>query len=126
MARINGVNTGLINLLQLAMISLVIVVGVRMVGGLMITAMTVLPGATACMISRKFNTVLVASLLIGILGIAAALLLAVNPPLNGYTSGPILVLTLFIIFAVVWAAKQLFKPKPDSPAEAPSEPHPEG
>jgi len=111
MARINGVNTRLINTLQLAMISLVIVVGVRMVGALMITAMTILPGATACMISRRFNGVLVGSLLVGILGIGGALLLAINPPLSSYTSGPVLVLTLFLIFVVVWGIRHIFKPK---------------
>ena len=118
MARISGVNTRLINTLQLAMISLVIVVGVRMVGALMITAMTILPGATACMISRKFNSVLIASLLVGVIGIGVALVLAVNPPLNDYTSGPVLVLTLFAIFVAVWVWKLLFKKRVPAPAPA--------
>ena len=63
------------------------------------------------MISRRFNGVLVGSLLVGILGIGGALLLAINPPLSSYTSGPVLVLTLFLIFVVVWGIRHIFKPK---------------
>ena len=70
MARINGVNTRLINTLLLVMISLVIVVCVRMVGSLIITALMIIPGTRhlANMISRKFTGVLVGSLIIGTLG----------------------------------------------------------
>ena len=123
MARINGVNTKLINTLLLAIISLVIVVGVRMVGGLMITALTVLPGATACMLSRKFAGVLIASLLIGTLGTFTAVCLAIVPPMSSYDPGPIGVLTLFAIFTIVWTIRRFFKPKVISPDIEPAQPH---
>src|ERR1035437_5680 len=61
MARVNGVNINFINVLQIFLNSLVIVVGVKMIGAMMITALTILPGATANMLSRKFNGVLLAS-----------------------------------------------------------------
>jgi ABC-type Mn2+/Zn2+ transport system permease subunit len=122
MARINGVNTAFINVLQLCLISLVIDIGMRMVGGFMITAITILPGATAAMLSRKFNNVMLASFIIGVAGIGAGLTLAANEPLNRFTSGPILVLTLFVIFLVVWTLKRFFKPRVEAlPAEATAE-----
>jgi zinc transport system permease protein len=118
MARVNGVPTRMVNTLQLVLISLVIVVGVRMVGFLMITAMTIIPGATAAMISRRFGGVMAASLSVGVGGTLLALFAALNPlklnalsALQKFPPGPILVLTLFAIFGVTWTIRQLFKPK---------------
>jgi zinc transport system permease protein len=119
MARINGVNTRLINLLLLLMISVVIVVCVRMVGSLIITALMIIPGATANMISRRFGGVLLGSLLIGILGSSSATALALVSPFDQFATGPLIVLTLFLIFAVVWAFRHFVKPKPTNPDAAP-------
>jgi ABC-type Mn2+/Zn2+ transport system permease subunit len=111
MARINGVNTRLVNLLQLSLVSLLVVVGARMAGAMLITAIMILPGATAGMLSRRFNGVLMGSLLVGILGVGSGLLVAVNPPAWRFSSGPVLVLMLFLVFLAVWLWKRFVKPK---------------
>jgi zinc transport system permease protein len=111
MARINGVNTKLINVLLLTMISVVIVVCVRMVGSLIITALMIIPGATATMLSRRFSGVMIASLLVGTLGTSAATAVAVVPPFSRLSAGPLVVVTLFLIFAAVWVFRHFFKPK---------------
>ncbi|MGN6368240.1 MAG: metal ABC transporter permease [Phycisphaerae bacterium] len=125
MARINGVNTKLINTLLLAIISLVIVACARMVGFLMITALTIIPGATGNMLSRRFAGVLVASILIGTLGTFSAVALATAfPTVLPYDPGPLVVLTLFLVFAIVWTIRTFFKPKTLAPdAEPPTQPH---
>jgi zinc transport system permease protein len=115
MARINGVPVKLINVLLLVMVSVLVVVAGRMVGLLLINALMIIPGATAKMISRSFGRVLVASLLIGTLGVGGSLLLvilmAACPPLDHCPPGPVIVLTLFLIFAVVWIIRNKFRPK---------------
>lgn len=111
MARINGVNTRLINTLLLMMISLVIVVCVRMVGFLMVTALTIIPGATANMLSRRFGGVMIAALVIGTFGTGAAATLTAVYPFSRYPSGALIVLVLFSIFVVVWVYRHFFKPK---------------
>lgn len=111
MARVNGVNVRFINTLLLVLVSLVIVVGVRMVGFLMITAMTIIPGATANMLSRRFGGVLAASLTIGAATSFVSLLLAVKGPLSNFAPGPILVLTMFAVFIVVWLIRHTARPK---------------
>jgi ABC-type Mn2+/Zn2+ transport system permease subunit len=129
MARINGVNTRLINALLLFMISLVICVCVRMVGFLMITALMIIPGATANMISRRFAGVLWAALVIGTVGTCAATWAALVSPFNRYPPGPLVVLPLFGGFAVVWAFRHFVKPKalpPDAGAPAEAEGRPPG
>jgi ABC-type Mn2+/Zn2+ transport system permease subunit len=117
MARVNGVNTRLVNALLLVMISVVIVVCVRMVGSLIITALMIIPGATAAMMSRKFGGVLILSLVIGTLGTSAATAVALVPPLDRFSTGPLVVLTLFVVFAVVWALRHFFKPRAEADVE---------
>ncbi len=112
MARVNGVNTRLLNAILLMMISLVIVMCVKMVGFLMITALMIIPGATANMLSRRFGGVFIASILIGVLGTSAAVCLSIVPPFSRSSPGPIVVLLLFAIFAIVWAYRHFFKPRP--------------
>lgn len=111
MARVNGVNTRFMNTLLLVLISLVIVVGVRMVGFLMITAITIIPAATANMISRRFGGVVALSLLIGVGGALVSLIAVFAPLLAGLPPGPLLVLTLFAIFVAVWVVRHVFKRK---------------
>jgi zinc transport system permease protein len=116
MARINGVPVNMINTLLLLMVSIVIVMAMRMVGLFMINALMIIPGATAKLISKSFNRVILTSLIVGVGGVTAALFLAIalslKPPLDRIPTGPILVLTLFAIFMVVYLTRQLFKPKP--------------
>jgi zinc transport system permease protein len=124
MARVNGVNTRGINFLLYAMISLVIVFGIRMVGALMITALMVLPGATANMLSRRFGGVMAASLIIGIGSFALAITLCLETPLQNYPPGPIIVLTMFVVFLAVWVKQHLGRPKVQPLAAPPGQSQP--
>ncbi len=110
MARVNGVRTRIIHSVLLALISVTIVVSVRMVGFLMITALTIIPGATATMLSRKFGHVMATSICIGVGGVTGSLFLAISYPFSRYSSGPIIVLTLFVIFASVWVFRHFIRP----------------
>lgn len=111
MARINGVNTRLMNIVLSVLIAIVIVLGTRMVGALMIVALMVLPGAIANMLSRRFLRVLLASVAVGIIGPALALSLAIYyPAFANYSPGPIIVLALFGLFCLVWLFRHLYRP----------------
>jgi ABC-type Mn2+/Zn2+ transport system permease subunit len=113
MARVNGVKTWLVHLLLLVMVSAVIAVAARMVGTLMINALMILPGATARMLSRRFGGVLAISILVGVLGVSAGLLGSICmsmtdvPWLTRVPTGPVLVLTLFLIFLATWIVRRL-------------------
>ncbi len=112
MARVNGVKTSLVHLLLLIMVSTIIAVSARMVGTLMINALMILPGATARMVSRRFGGVLAISLLVGVLGVSGSLLASIFlfskvPYLQRVHTGPILVLTLFLIFLATWGVRKI-------------------
>lgn len=111
MARVNGVKTWLVHLLLLIMVSTVIAVAARMVGTLMINALMILPGATARMLSRRFGGVLAISIVVGVLGVSGGLLGSICmtgvPWLGSVPTGPVLVLTLFVIFLITWIARRI-------------------
>jgi ABC-type Mn2+/Zn2+ transport system permease subunit len=113
MARVHGVKTWLIHLLLLVMVSSIIAVAARMVGTLMINAMIILPGATARLVSRRFGGVMIISLVVGVLGVTAALLASIAvavanvPFVRSAPTGPILVLTLFLIFLAIWFIRRV-------------------
>ncbi len=116
MARVNGVKTRLINALLQCMVAVTIVAGVRIVGAFMILALMVIPGATANLLSRRFDRVMLISLLVGTLGALGGITLSLATPLGEYPPGPILVLVLFVIFAMVWLFRHLVKPRVPSAA----------
>lgn len=117
MARVSGVKTWLVNLLLLVMVSIVITVAARMVGTLMINALMILPGATARLLSRRFNRVLAWSMVIGVCGVTASLLGTIGmamvaqdvPWLSHVPTGPVLVLALFAIFLVTWGVSRALR-----------------
>lgn len=122
MARVGGVKVRLVNLLLLIMVSALVTLAARMVGMLMINALMILPGATARMLSRRFDGMLRASLLVGVLGVAASLMgytalawAAQDAPhlawLGHIPSGPVMVLTLFVIFLVVYLFHRRNRPQ---------------
>jgi ABC-type Mn2+/Zn2+ transport system permease subunit len=111
MARVNGVKTWLVQMLLLIMVSAVIAVAARMVGTLMINALMILPGATARMLSRRFGGVLAISIVVGVVGVSGGLLgsicMAGVPSLSHVPTGPVLVLTLFMIFLATWTMRRI-------------------
>jgi ABC-type Mn2+/Zn2+ transport system permease subunit len=117
MARINGVPVKLINTLLLVLVSLAIVVSVRLVGGILVNAFIIIPGATARMLGRRFGLVVLLALVVGVIGTTAGLALAIglalqpNPMLTAIPAGPVLVLVLFLVFLAVWVVRQVRKPK---------------
>ena len=66
MARVSGVRIGFIHSLLMLLLALVIVIGMRLAGNVLMTALLVLPGATALLLSRRLTTVLALSIAVGI------------------------------------------------------------
>jgi len=105
MARASGVRTGFIHYLLMIVIAITIMVGIHITGSLLVTALLVLPGVTANLLSRRLNTVV-------LLAIAAALIsaivgVALNAAWRFIPTGPAIVLTLFLEFVAVYIAAHL-------------------
>ena len=102
-ARVAGVRTGLLYYLLLVLLSVAIVMSIRLVGIVLVSALLVIPGATAVLLSQRLGWVIAASLGVGLIGTVGGLVLSLEA---GYlSSGPCIVLVLCGIFAAVFAAR---------------------
>jgi len=66
LAGLSGVRVGFVHYLLLVMVALTIVTGMQLMGSLLVTALLVLPGATALLLSPRIGVVLVVSAAIGL------------------------------------------------------------
>ena len=95
MARVSGVRVGVIHYLLMLLLAMTIVVGMRIAGNVLVTALLVLPGATALLLSRRLRVVMTISVIAGLVGSVGGL--TINHALWPFLpSGPAIVLVLFV------------------------------
>ncbi|MEB3250056.1 MAG: metal ABC transporter permease [Merismopediaceae bacterium] len=103
-ARSIGLNTSFLYYTLLTLLSLTAVVGLQTVGILLVVAMLITPGATAYLLSDRFDRMLILAILSGIL--SSVLGTYISYYLDGSTGGCIvLVQTLLFALAMVFAPK---------------------
>src|SRR4051794_33547180 len=73
MAEASGVRSSFIHYLLILLVALTIVVGALVAGSVLVTALLVLPGATALLLSERLRTTVVLSVAVGLAGAAIAL-----------------------------------------------------
>jgi manganese/iron transport system permease protein len=100
LAEVSGVRAGFVHYLLMLMLALMIVVGMRPVGYLLVTALLVLPGATGLVLSRRMGVVVGVSVGVSLVGVVGGLALRAS---YGFQSGPAMVLVLVGEFVIVYA-----------------------
>ncbi|MDB5174815.1 MAG: hypothetical protein JWN51_3588 [Phycisphaerales bacterium] len=102
-AEASGVRVGFVHYLLMVLVSLTIVVGVRLAGNVLVTALLVLPGATALLVCRGLRQAVMASLAIALAGTLGGV--AVHFRWLFIPTGPAIVLLLFgeFVAAYGWA-----------------------
>ncbi|MFW6059281.1 MAG: metal ABC transporter permease [Phycisphaeraceae bacterium] len=102
-SRVFGVRTGVLYYLLLVLLSLTIMVSIRLVGFVLVSALLVIPGATALQLSARLGRVVLWSLAVGLVGVVGGLRLSLWA--GELSSGPCIVGMLCVIFAVVFTAR---------------------
>jgi len=97
-----GFNIKRINLIYLFLIALVVSLGVRFVGTLLMGALVIIPAASAKNLSRSFNSYCLISIVFGILSSLSGILIARSFNLE---IGPIVVISSFIIYLFSYIVK---------------------
>lgn len=97
LAEASGVSAQFIHYLLMVLVAVVIVVGVRVAGNVLVVALLVLPGATAMQLSDRLRNVIAASIVVGVLGTFTGLAVRWQWPM--LLTGPCIVLALFVLFA---------------------------
>jgi ABC-type Mn2+/Zn2+ transport system permease subunit len=100
LAEVSGVRTGFIHYMLMTMLALVIVVGMRLAGYLLVTALLVLPGATALVLTQRLGRVIAVSVAVSLIGTIGGL--AMRAQWTFLNTGPAMVLLLFLQFVVVY------------------------
>lgn len=101
LAQTGGINTGAVHYGLIVLVAIAITVGTPLVGSVLITAMLILPGATATLITRKFGLTILLAVAISMAGTLAGLVL--NQYVFALPQGPAIVLSLLAIFLITWA-----------------------
>ena len=103
LSALNGVPTTAVHYGLLLAIAFVVAAGARLVGAVLVTALLVLPGATAALVSRRLATAWGTSVSVALLAAIGAVLTvaALGPSLP---AGPVVVMFLIALFAGAAAA----------------------
>ncbi len=106
-SRVFGVPTNLIYYLLLIALSLTIVLSIRVVGVLLVTALLVIPGATALLLTRRLAGVLAVSWGVGMVGVVGGLVVALQ--LGEFSTGACIVAVLCLLFATAFASRAVLR-----------------
>ena len=99
-ARTGGIPTTLVHFLLMFLVAVVIIVGVGIAGSVLVTALLVLPGATAMLLFQRLGGVTAACFAVSLIGAMIGLTLSAQwafIPL-----GPAIVLAMFVEFLVAY------------------------
>jgi ABC-type Mn2+/Zn2+ transport system permease subunit len=108
LAETSGVRGGLIHYLLMLLLAAVIVAGVRVVGSVLMTALLVLPGAAAMLLSDRLKTALILSVAVAFVGTVGGVVLSLR--WSFIPAGAAIVLLLFVEFLVAYATSKIIRP----------------
>ncbi len=108
MARVEGLPVRMLYVLLLVLLSVTIVLALRAVGFLLVSALLIVPAGAANLLSRRFNYVMAISVLIGLLGTVGGLLVNLLV-LDFLPAGAMIVLALVAVFTATFALTALFR-----------------
>ncbi|HVB97812.1 MAG TPA: metal ABC transporter permease [Candidatus Dormibacteraeota bacterium] len=97
LARTEGLNVKLYNLIYLLSIAIIVALGVDLVGGLMTAALVAIPAAAARNVSRNLFQYELAS---GTFGVISAIIGIVAAVFTGLPAGPLVILMSAVIFSL--------------------------
>lgn len=101
-AQVDGLPVQMINYLFLVILAVTIVIGTKLIGLTLISALLIIPGATAVFLSCRFRTMILISILTGVIATCAGLTLSYYLNL---ASGATIVLSATALFfaAFIWS-----------------------
>ena len=98
-AAASGVKTSLYNFIVAVVSGIVIVLAMKLVGALLISALIIFPALSSMRVFRHFKSVIISSAVVAVVGSSVGLLLSL---LYGFPTGAAVVVVHLIIFAAFW------------------------
>ncbi len=104
-ARITGIKTGRINMILTSLTAVTVVLAVKVVGVMLVSALLIMPAVTALQIARRFKAAMLIAISVAVIsvlgGITVSLFLDLPP-------GATIVMLNVIIFAAILSSKRYF------------------
>lgn len=100
-AEVSGVRAGFVHYLLMVLVALTVVVGLPVVGSLLVTALLVLPGVTASLLTLRLRTTFLVAVATGLAGTVGGVLFHAN--WRFLPTGPAVVLVMFVLFVAAYA-----------------------
>lgn len=105
-AKATGTNTSLYNMIIAVLTALTIVVGMRVMGTLLISALIIFPSLTSMRLFRNFKAVIISSIVISLCCFFAGMLISFN---FDTPTGATVVLTNLCVFIIFWIISKILK-----------------
>ena len=110
LAEASGVRAGAIHYLLMILIAVTIIVGLPITGSVLVTALLVLPGVTATMLTRHLRGTLAIAIATALVAAVAGAM--INAAWRFIPVGPAIVLVLFAQFLLAWFAAKVQLARP--------------
>jgi zinc transport system permease protein len=107
-ARVTGINTGRVNSILAALTAVTVVLAIRLVGVMLVSALLILPAVSALQIARGFHRAMLLSAFIAVTSVLAGVSFSFVLDLP---AGATIVMTNFAIFAFILGCKKAFSPR---------------
>ena len=104
LAQTAGVRTTVVHYVLTLLVALAIIVGVRLIGSVLVTAMLILPGASAMLLTRRLYASVTVSTLAACAAVVAGMAISMRWP--ALPQGPLIVLSLFALFIASWTIRR--------------------
>lgn len=102
MAQVSGIPVGWIHSLLLVLLTLCVVTAMQVMGSILVTALLVLPGTIATLLSARLRQVMSISVASALLGVAGGFL--IHSRWTFLPTGPSIVLVLLVAFVITYLA----------------------
>lgn len=106
-AQVHGIRTAWCYYLLLAILGLVVVVAMKLVGFILVSALLVIPGAAALAVGRRMRGTLILAVVIGLIGSLGGLILSIE--VGQLSPGASIVAVLFALFLLSSLAGRLMQ-----------------
>lgn len=98
-ATASGIKTSLYNFIVAVVSGVVIVLAMKLVGALLISALIIFPALSSMRVFRRFKSVIISSAVVAVVGSSVGLLLSL---IYGFPTGAAIVAVHLVIFVIFW------------------------
>lgn len=108
-ARIKNINVNFINMLFYLALALIIALGIKIIGALLVSSLLIIPASSAINLAKNSKEMIIFSVILGVLGMTTGLYFAYTIANITSFAGPIIIITETIVFALTFIFKKFRK-----------------